>query len=489
MGLMKKVHKPAMGGICAAEFIPGYKARVVSIGHDGKCRIVDFAQGAEILRTWRVSGLLTCLCIESTGPIYTSGRKQRDVILSGDGHGDEEATCEGAEILIAVGTQTGKAFVFDILGLLVREVSVDAPIIAIEWVGDMSAPSVLPSRRASSILSPTPFSPVASSQPILEILMDEYEQAAQDDDETGTILKSERAAEYISKDSPVPIGQTRDLFSSTGSKRRLSLCPPPLVDSSSPRRKRSRKSHTRPRIVTETFSPPSSHFDQSPQSSTSQVMMRTSDARRWSQTRIAPDPPAMSGALHYSPEDSSVVEEEQVSPSQDSEVFVTPPLCGSRTSVQMTGLMCSLPLDSTPVSMSPARRPSLCTTPSKLPESPSRRGPQKVCFEARASPEAVDGEMGDRVYHQSEAPPLNAQPSLSAPSVSRSPLAQVRRASTAKERVREMRQFLRSRREDVPQSREEDNLRRENERLRNEMDALRREFWALREAVLVSRVQ
>jgi hypothetical protein len=51
IGAMKRVHKPATGGVSAAEFIPGFKSRVVSIGFDGKCRIVDFEGGGKVLRT------------------------------------------------------------------------------------------------------------------------------------------------------------------------------------------------------------------------------------------------------------------------------------------------------------------------------------------------------------------------------------------------------------------------------------------------------
>jgi hypothetical protein len=51
IGAIKKVHKPAMGGVSAAEFIPGFKSRVVSIGHDGKVRLVDFERGGKVLRT------------------------------------------------------------------------------------------------------------------------------------------------------------------------------------------------------------------------------------------------------------------------------------------------------------------------------------------------------------------------------------------------------------------------------------------------------
>jgi WD40 repeat protein len=51
VGVIKKLHKPAMGGMLAAEFIPGYKSRIVSIRHDGKCRLVDFESGGKVLRT------------------------------------------------------------------------------------------------------------------------------------------------------------------------------------------------------------------------------------------------------------------------------------------------------------------------------------------------------------------------------------------------------------------------------------------------------
>lgn len=48
---IQKLHKAAMGGITAAEFLPGYRSRVVSIGHDGRCRLVDFEGGGHVLRT------------------------------------------------------------------------------------------------------------------------------------------------------------------------------------------------------------------------------------------------------------------------------------------------------------------------------------------------------------------------------------------------------------------------------------------------------
>jgi hypothetical protein len=49
--IIRKLHKAAMGGVRAAEFIPGHKMQVISIGYDGRCRIVDFQGGGQILRT------------------------------------------------------------------------------------------------------------------------------------------------------------------------------------------------------------------------------------------------------------------------------------------------------------------------------------------------------------------------------------------------------------------------------------------------------
>jgi hypothetical protein len=51
VGAIKKLHKASMGGVTAAQFIPGYKSRIISIGNDGRCRLVDFEGGGKVLRT------------------------------------------------------------------------------------------------------------------------------------------------------------------------------------------------------------------------------------------------------------------------------------------------------------------------------------------------------------------------------------------------------------------------------------------------------
>lgn len=48
---IRKLHRASMGGVTAAAFIPGYKLRVITVGHDGRCRLVDFEGGGQKLRT------------------------------------------------------------------------------------------------------------------------------------------------------------------------------------------------------------------------------------------------------------------------------------------------------------------------------------------------------------------------------------------------------------------------------------------------------
>ncbi|KAF1354553.1 hypothetical protein EJ07DRAFT_158453 [Lizonia empirigonia] len=130
IGAMKKLHKAAMGGVTAAAFIPGYTSRV------------------------HVSGPATSLSVTTSGPKRSRGRKDRAVLFGGDAAGDQELVFEGIQTLIAVGTYAGKVLIFNVLGLPIHELVMDVPIKSVEWVGDMSAPSILPHRK--SALSPGP---------------------------------------------------------------------------------------------------------------------------------------------------------------------------------------------------------------------------------------------------------------------------------------------------------------------------------------------
>ena len=59
-----KLHRAATGAsksasITGAAFLPGFKTRAITVGSDGRCRIVDFAGKGEILRTWHAKAPVT----------------------------------------------------------------------------------------------------------------------------------------------------------------------------------------------------------------------------------------------------------------------------------------------------------------------------------------------------------------------------------------------------------------------------------------------
>ncbi|KAF2132311.1 hypothetical protein P153DRAFT_311176 [Dothidotthia symphoricarpi CBS 119687] len=313
IGAIKKLHKAAMGGLSAAEFIPGHRSRVVSIGHDGRCRL-------------HVSGPATCLSVVSNGIASSKRRKNKTGLLGGDAMEDTEPVYEGSEVLLAIGTQVGKVLIFNVLGLLMREILMNGPVVAVEWVGDMSAPSVLPNRVSS--MSP-------ESHPVMTALVEEYEKAL-NEEECGTVMRVALPTEEVGIRSPYPIGQGRDFFSSNSPPHSISTRvarKPSDVSTGSPlqvertRERPRRKSFPRPRIATETFRSPSETISSPslPTSSSSQNATTIKETRKWPQIRQAPDLPPAARVLRFSP--STV--DSQSSDGSDSEcsdqAFFTPP--------------------------------------------------------------------------------------------------------------------------------------------------------------------
>jgi len=142
--------------------------------------------------------------------------------------------------------------VFNVLGLLVHEIVMHAPIVSVQWVGDMSAPSVLPNRMISSLL-PSP-------GPVMDDCVPEAETL--EDDEEGTIRKIEWPGKDHGRNG-LPFGRTRTLFSDAPGRRDESRKPSALIHASplqiEATRERPRiKAMIRPRIATETFRSPTS---------------------------------------------------------------------------------------------------------------------------------------------------------------------------------------------------------------------------------------
>ncbi|CAO2657145.1 Nn.00g032710.m01.CDS01 [Neocucurbitaria sp. VM-36] len=291
VGAIQKLHKAAMGGVTAVEFIPGYKSRI------------------------HVSGPATCLSVVSKGKVTIPN--ENGAAYAGTIH-------EGQDTLIAIGSQAGKVLVFNNLGLLVHEITMGVPIINVEWVGDMSAASSLPNRR-----SPFPLEPPT----VMGSLMEEIEEAA--NEQSGTVKRTALPKTRIGVHRAVPTSHTRDLFSD-GLARRKSCLParkPSDASDGSPlqadrtRDRPRRKSMIRPRIATETFKSPTALPCQSisigEAGPSSPPTPPIQESRKWPQIYQTPNMPLASVARHLS------ASQKTSSPSQYSvasdEEFFTPP--------------------------------------------------------------------------------------------------------------------------------------------------------------------
>ena len=172
--------------------------------------------------------------------------------MGGDATEEDDQTYEASQTFIAIGTQGGKVLVFNVLGLLIHEVTLSDPIVAVEWVGDMSAPSMLPHRVSSMSLE----SPPAVHFPV-------EEDDSPSDEAADTVRK--KVVSHKHRQAPCrPISTGADLFSGDHNEP---TSPQPTrkpsdVSTGSPLRvKRTRDrplrpTQTRPRIVTETFRSP-----------------------------------------------------------------------------------------------------------------------------------------------------------------------------------------------------------------------------------------
>lgn len=132
IGRFRKLHKAHMGGIVAAEFLPGFYARTVSIGRDGKCRLVDFDGKLTVLRTWQISGPATCLSVLPARKLFTAGLPRTSVSSTG--------VDSGAKVLIAIGREDGKVLVFNSLGLLEIEMNIGSGVFGVQWVERETTP-------------------------------------------------------------------------------------------------------------------------------------------------------------------------------------------------------------------------------------------------------------------------------------------------------------------------------------------------------------
>jgi hypothetical protein len=121
--------------ITGAAFLPGFRTRAISVGADGRCRLVDFESGGKILRTWHAQAPVTSLSISTIKPslqtVKTASKQKAGAIGTGS----------GGNTVIAVGRVDGQVLLFDSVGLRLDQVLVNTlgeKIISVEW---MNGPS------------------------------------------------------------------------------------------------------------------------------------------------------------------------------------------------------------------------------------------------------------------------------------------------------------------------------------------------------------
>lgn len=123
--------------IAGAAFLPGHALKTVTVGIDGRCKLLDFSNGVNVLRTWHAETPLMCVSVSALPtlqPERDATRKTKSSVRVSD-----------SNTLIAVGSQGGKVLLYDTLGLLQSEKQISSRgerIISVEWIAGDSPKSV-----------------------------------------------------------------------------------------------------------------------------------------------------------------------------------------------------------------------------------------------------------------------------------------------------------------------------------------------------------
>ncbi|CAK3884870.1 uncharacterized protein RCC_06289 [Lecanosticta acicola] len=117
--------------LAGAAFLPGFKTRAVTAGRDGKCKLVDFARGGVVLRTWHVRAPLTSLSVLALRSQAKQGDTRKRSSASHTIGGPTTTDC-----VIATSRVDGQVHLYDSVGLLRAQKTVSAQeerILSVEW--------------------------------------------------------------------------------------------------------------------------------------------------------------------------------------------------------------------------------------------------------------------------------------------------------------------------------------------------------------------
>jgi WD40 repeat protein len=115
-------------GITGAAFLPRFRNRIVTVGADGKCNVVDFEKN-QIVRTWHIKGPATSLTILS--PVHTTNISNAGVSRRPSAMGGTSST------VLSIGRIDGKVLFFDSSGAKLHDLTVDdtaGRVVDVEWV-------------------------------------------------------------------------------------------------------------------------------------------------------------------------------------------------------------------------------------------------------------------------------------------------------------------------------------------------------------------
>ena len=125
--------------VTGLDFIAGFRVRAVSVGADGRCKVVDFER-LNVLREWHVKGPATALSIlalkqvQEDGLTVTMGRKPSRISFKPSIPGQKS----GPEACyIAIGRVDGRVLIYDTQGSLLRDIVVDGAgekVVDVEWI-------------------------------------------------------------------------------------------------------------------------------------------------------------------------------------------------------------------------------------------------------------------------------------------------------------------------------------------------------------------
>lgn len=104
--------------VVGAAFLPGFKTRAVTAGRDGKCKIIDFARGGVMVRTWHAKAPLTSVSVLALKPPL---EKQDAPTAATRKRASASHTIGGptsTDCMIAVSRIDGQVHIYDSVGIL-----------------------------------------------------------------------------------------------------------------------------------------------------------------------------------------------------------------------------------------------------------------------------------------------------------------------------------------------------------------------------------